>query len=60
MSARDLLEMIAVASNAVLWGGIILGFVWLSITDPTVPDDTPSPSNTTQGVRTDAAPRHRA
>lgn len=60
MSAYEKIKLVAIVSNILLWGGIVFGFVWLSITDPTVPDDANPTTAEVKVGQTDAAPRHRA
>jgi len=65
MTAYDKILWATAVSNTLLWGGILFGFIWLSVTDPRVPDDTKPAEPATQAAglevaRTDGAPRHRA
>lgn len=60
MSAYEKIKLIAIVSNVLLWGGVILGLVWLNITDPTLPDTNKPAAAEIEVGQEDAAPRHRA
>lgn len=66
MSVQEKLEWVAIISNSILWGGLVLAFIWLSISDRTLPDPDkgkeqalPVQEKAQEAVEDDS-PRHRA
>jgi len=59
ISRWEWMQHLAVWPLATLVIGIIGGFAWLSITDPTVPDDGSSPPQTAEAGKRGVS-KHRA
>jgi hypothetical protein len=66
MTIREKLEWLAIVSNSILWGGIILFLILVSFTSPILPDEkqhespVPAEEAAEDGAAEPGPARHRA